>query len=62
MNALFSGIKGAQTSLGGLIVVNIVMTVKPVLSWHPKTDKIKVLNTNSCLMKVESIADTFDLH
>ena len=44
--------------------------VKPVLSGHSKIDKIKVLKTNSSLMKVKSIAEcslgvfcnTFDLH
>ena len=30
-------------------------TVKPVLSGHSKIDKTKVLKTNDCLMKVESI-------
>ena len=32
-------------------------TVKPVLSGHSKTDKTKILLTNSSLMKVESIAE-----
>ena len=44
--------------------------LKPVLSGHSKIDKTKVLKTNGCLMKVESIAECspwsilqyFDLH
>ena len=31
-------------------------TVKPVLSDHSKIDKLKILKTNSRLMKVESIS------
>ena len=32
-------------------------TVKPVLSGHPKIDKIEILMTNCSLMKVEHIAE-----
>ena len=35
------------------------ITVKPVLSGHPKRDKTKVLKTYGSLMKVESIAKCF---
>ena len=44
--------------------------VKPVTGGHSKTDKTKIIMTNSSLMKVESFAEcslgafcnTFDLH
>ena len=47
-----------------------MFTLKPVLSGHSKIDKIKVLKTNSSLMKIETIAEfslgafctTFDMH
>ena len=50
---------------------SLSVTVKPDLSGHSKIDKIKILMTNGCLMKDESIAEcfprsilryTFDLH
>ena len=52
------------------ITLKFLYTVKAVLSGHSKTDKTKVLKTNGCLMKVESIVEcsrgafcnTFDLH
>ena len=49
---------------------DMTITVKSVLSGYSKIDKTKVLMTNGCLLKVESIAEcslgafcnTFDLH
>ena len=57
-------------SIGPKRVKHIFSTVRPVLSVHSKIDKIKVLNDNGSLMKVESIAEcslgafckTFELH
>ena len=36
---------------------NELITVKPVLSGHSLINETKVLKTNGCLMKVESIAE-----
>ena len=36
---------------------HIIITVTPVLSGHSKIDKSKILMTNGCLMKVESITE-----
>ena len=38
-------------------LVDLLHTVKSVLSSHSKIDKTKVLKTNGSLMKVKSIAD-----
>ena len=38
-----------------------VTKVKPVLSGHSKIDKTKVLMTNGSLMKVESIAESWNI-
>ena len=50
--------------------INMVYTVKPVLSGHSKIDETRILKTNGSLMQVESIAEcslvafcnTFVLH
>ena len=54
----------------GTVHCKYMSTVNPDLSGHSKNSITKVLNTNSSLMKVESIAEsslgvfcnTFDLH
>ena len=49
------------------MMLEYLITVKPVLSGHSKKDKTKILMTNGSLMKVKSIAEgafcnTFDLY
>ena len=40
----------------------VCYTVKPVLSGHSKTDKIKVLKTNGSLMKVKVLQNALLEH
>ena len=39
--------------------MDLIYTVKPVLSGHSKIDKTKILMKNGSLMKVESTAECF---
>ena len=44
------------------VIYKSLCTVRPVKNGHSRIDKIKILMTNGSLMKVESIAEAFDLH
>ena len=51
-------LSSASVVMGALSTLWVVyITVKPVLSYHSKIDKTKVLMTNGSLMKVESVAE-----
>ena len=47
----------ANINMENNVLSSLLYTVKPVLNGHSKIDKTKILMTNGCLMKVESIAE-----
>ena len=47
----------AYLKFSQMLMFQLILTVKPVLSGHSKIDKTNILMTNGSLMKVESITE-----